>query len=233
MLVEPEFEDTSIVVLGDFNPPIFNPDWLARNEIVGSQAADNSKVEITHPELSQFRVGDLELTIDRQRFQVLTRAAPVIRLLDLVLKVFNDALPHTPMRMFGINRSVHFKVQSEELRNSIRRLLAPPAPWGEWAREIETGTGPLRGGMISLSMQAVAKAHGFLRKTTATVQPSALITNAAGIFVGVNDHFQSEERKSSGEILDALSSTFEDSCTHSGQIIDCIIRLKDVAHVPA
>jgi len=230
MLIEPELEDASIVLLGDFNPAIFNPDWLAANEIVGPQAAENNKIQIIHPELAQFRVGDFEMTIDRKRFQVLTRTAPFIKILDLVSKTFRDSLPHTPIGSFGINRSAHFKVQSEEVRNAIGRALAPTEPWGDWGREIEIGSGDLRGGMISLSMQAVRKGDGLTRKTTATVQPSSLVLNRVGIFVGVNDHHDPDEGVTNDEALGKLESRFEASQVDSGRIINCVMALKDKVH---
>ena len=73
MLIEPEREDAAIVLIGDFNPPIFSPEWLGRNEIVGEQATFESKIDIIHPDLSQFTAGNIEFTVQRQRFQILVR----------------------------------------------------------------------------------------------------------------------------------------------------------------
>jgi hypothetical protein len=124
MPIEPELEDVGIVLVGDFNPPIFSPDWLARHEVVGKQAAFESKIDVIHPDLSQFSVGNIEFMVERQRFQILVRSAPFVRILDVVSKAFDELLPHTPIRQFGINRSIHFSIGSESVRNAIGRKLA-------------------------------------------------------------------------------------------------------------
>jgi hypothetical protein len=130
MLIEPEFEDAGIVLIGDFNPAIFNPDWLLLNKLVGSEATNQSVIDIVHPDLAQFRVGTLELVVQRNRFQITTRVAPFVTISDFITKAFGEALPHTPVRQFGINHSVHFTVGTEEVRNAIGRILAPTQPWG-------------------------------------------------------------------------------------------------------
>src|ERR1700730_1165580 len=92
------------------------------------------------------------LMVQRQRFQILVRTAPFVRILDVVSKAFRELLPHTPIRQFGINRSIHFSVGTEGVRNAIGRKLAPLEPWGDWGEQISKGSGKLRGGMLNVSM---------------------------------------------------------------------------------
>ena len=228
MLIDPDLEDASIVLLGDFNPSIFNPDWFSRNGVVGPQDAQLGQVDVIHPDLAQFRISDLEFSIDRKRIQVLTRVAPLIKLLDVAMKTFTELLPHTPVAQFGINRSIHFRTGSEEVRNKIGLTLAPLGPWGEWGIEIAKGSGELRGGMTSLSMQEALKHGAFRRLITATVQPSALIPQPDGIFVGVNDHFERRDGlRDSFIVFDTLNEVFQSSLDRSESIIDRVIALKD------
>jgi hypothetical protein len=98
MLIEPEREDVSIVLIGDFNPPIFSPEWLRQHKIVGEQAAFESTIGVIHPDLSQFSAGNIEFSVERQRFQILVRSAPFIRILDVVSRALGELLPHTPIR---------------------------------------------------------------------------------------------------------------------------------------
>jgi hypothetical protein len=121
MLIEPEREEVAIVLLGDFNPPIISPEWLGRHEIIGEHATFESKIDVIHPDLSQFTAGDIEFVVERARFQLLVRSAPFVRILDVVSKTFGEFLPHTPIRQFGINRSLHFSVGSQRVRNEIGR----------------------------------------------------------------------------------------------------------------
>jgi hypothetical protein len=232
MLIEPELEDVSIILLGDFNPPIFNPEWLARHKIVGEQAAFESKINIIHPDISQFSVGSIEFVVERHRFQLLVRTAPFVRILDVVSKAFREFLPHTPIRQFGINRSIHFSVGTETIRNAIGRKLAPLEPWGEWGVQISKGSGELRGGMLNLSMFEQQMLEKFRRKITASVQPSIGIPHSSGIFVGVNDHHEPiEPPLSPRELLEMLESSFESSLDNSLWIIEKVMALKETVNV--
>ncbi len=230
MRIEPSVGEVSIVLLGNFNPPIFSPDWLARNQIVGSEDAEQAVVSIIHDEIAQFLVAQSTLVVERERFSITTQVGPFVRALDIVQKTFRDVLPHTPLRAFGVNRSVHFSVGSGDRRNDIGRALAPPEAWGEWTGEITKGKGsPLQGGMVSIQMQSRSEIEKFSRKTTATVQPSVLPQlKLSGIFAMVNDHFDPKESvTTTQEFVDTLASEFEASITHSEWIIDQVMALRD------
>jgi hypothetical protein len=232
LLVEPEFEDVGIVLIGDFNPAIFNPDWLLQNDLVGADAAKRSVIDIIHPDVAQFRVGDIELIVQRNRFQILTRVAPFVAVLDFVSKTFGESLPHTPVRQSGINHSVHFKVKNQKIRTAIGRILASTHPWGQWGEDIEKSSAEFQGGMASLSMQEVRSSSSFMRRITATVQPSTTVANQSGIYVSINDHNEPESKdKTSMSVLDALISRFDSSLLDSKRIINTVMLLKDKAHV--
>jgi hypothetical protein len=232
MLIEPEIEDFSIVLVGDFNPPIFTPDWFLRNGIIGPEAAADAKIDLIHPEFSQLEIANCKLVVERNKFTISTQAAPSVKILDVTTKAFAEALPHTPIRFFGVNRSVHFSVGKESIRTSIGRMLAPTACWGEWKADIEKGEGLEASGMLSLSMMAVQVEPPFRRKTTATVQPSAQLRDPLiGIFMLVNDHFEPRDAKPESEaVLIKLSEVFDHSIRHSEWIIDQIMKLKKKAN---
>jgi hypothetical protein len=232
MLIEPQQEEAAIVLLGDFNPPIFSPEWLGRHGIVGEQAAFESKIDIIHPDLSQFSVGNIEFLVQRQRFQLLVRSAPFVQILDVISKAFRECLPHTPIRAFGINCSIHFSVGSEPTRNAIGRKLAPLEPWGDWGAEIAKGSGGLRGGMLNLSMFEQEIVDKFRRKITAWVQPSMLMPHDLGVFVAVNDHYEPIEPPLTADVLlEMLEGSFEPSLEKSRWIIEKVMALKDTVDV--
>jgi hypothetical protein len=132
---------------------------------------------------------------------------------------------------FGINRSVHFKVKNEEIRNKIGLLLAPLEPWGDWGSEISKAPRELRGGMISLSVQESQTFHDFRRKTTAIVQPSTSVSHACGIFVTVNDHYEPIGRPETEKVLDTLNECFEKSLDRSRWIMDKVEALENTIDV--
>ena len=52
MLLEPEMGGVSIVLVGQFNPPIVTPQWLARHSLVSGEEADNAEIGVIHKEIT-------------------------------------------------------------------------------------------------------------------------------------------------------------------------------------
>ncbi len=46
----------SIVFVGDFNPAIIQPYWLANKKLIREQEAENAKVGILHNEITKFNI---------------------------------------------------------------------------------------------------------------------------------------------------------------------------------
>ena len=232
VLLEPEKADVTIVLLGHFNPRIFTPDWFARNEMISAEEAEAARLDIVHPSVSQFQTDWFTLMVDEDRFQISTTQVPYINLHDLVMKVFRERLYHTPVGKMGINREVHVNVGSVKARDKIGYSLAPPDLWGPWAREMRVGKEGRHGGLRSLTMQLQVNFDDRPRgQINATVQPSNKIQENQGIFVHVNDHYEAEDTErpnGAEEIMKMLEASFDKSIHRSDEIIDQILRLKDV-----
>lgn len=126
---KPLFEQVSIVIVGDFNPRIINPDWLLSNSLISKGDFNTISVELINNEFSIFSTRQIKLTITRQKFQVmsLTTSFPeVIR--DLVIGIFS-ILNHTPISQLGINNTAQFKLKSDESRNIIGFKLVKKENW--------------------------------------------------------------------------------------------------------
>jgi hypothetical protein len=230
MVIEPKSSDVAIVLLGSFNPAIFNPDWLVLNGVIGKTQAEVREIGVITPQVSEFRVSSYHYQVTPQRMQVLFESAPVVELQDTVSKIFQELLPHTPVQQLGINRSVHFSVGSEEKRNEIGRKLAPPEPWGRWSEEWKDRLPPNRAGMTNLAVHEVFPGDPHDRRMTATVQPSMLIADNAGIFAAINDNYVLTE-KTGFAAASLLTEKFESSVQRCEWIIDQIMRLKEPEHV--
>jgi len=231
MRIEPIKNNVSIVFVGSFNAIIFHPEWFVSNNILSKDDLKSSEVELIHREVSIFKVGDwLRISVDPNRFIAETTEPPFIRLCDLIVKTFGEALVHTPIHQLGINRAVHFSVGQEEIRNKIGKTLAPQTAWGEWASLIEGKSIEKRGGMMSLTMRQKDiddRENGHIE---ARVAPSGATGDKAGIMVAVNDHYQiSEKGKITGaaQAVDLLVKQFDESIRRSEWIIDQIMALKD------
>jgi hypothetical protein len=230
MLIEPESGNVSIVLIGNFNPPIFHPEWFARHGLISDKEKDASEINIIHKEITSFRMDWLSVDVQPTNFAVKTQEGPFIRLADFVVKTFRDYLSHTPINKLGINREVHFSVGNEETRNRIGKILAPHEGWGAWGKDIEGSYPNKRGGMVSLTMlqrNLNDRGKGYIRTN---IRPSNLISGDAGIFMQVNDHYEVEnpQNQNSEELLLILEKQFDTSLIRSEWIIDQIMALKDL-----
>ena len=229
MRIEPEIGSTSIVLLGSFNPTIISPAWMEKIGLVTSAEANAATLHMIHPELATFTLGSKNVQVEPNKFSVDSSEAPWVSILDIVLRLFGDYLPHTPVNRFGINRTVHFRVGTEEVRNRIGRRLAPLDVWGAWGAEIAESKFPTRGGFTSLTM-FLPRSGDVKGHAQATVQPSVAIPGSAGVFVQVNEDFFSSAWKSEDGAIPAmtrLSQEFERSVAHAEWVIDQVMALSE------
>ena len=230
MRIEPEIAGVSLVMLGHFNPAIFTPAWFGWNELLPEKTVKIAGTKIVHPQIAIFEADWLNLHVQPESFQINTTQAPYIRLRDLAVRVFRENLPHTPLRILGINRDIHFSVRSLDERDRLGRLLAPVEPWGDWGQELEPDG--KHGGMASLTMRQVnpeGRPPG--GQINVTVEPSNRIgQDRPGVYVQVNDHYTIEDVESqmgTSKIVELLEDNFDESLQCADKIIDHIMSLTE------
>lgn len=226
MRIEPEISEVDVVVLGAFNPAIFTPAWFALHGLLPSRAADSTEVGIVHPQVTEFTFDWLHLQATAERFSAATSQAPHVRVCDLVVRVFRERLPHTPLQGFGINRRVHFRVRGLAERDRIGRTLAPVEPWGRWGADL--GPDGDHGGMTSLTMSQLdppGRAAG--GRINVTVEPSNRTGDPrSGVYVGVNDHYPIDETDpTTGRSIGIIEENFGASLKRSDELIDHVMSL--------
>ena len=227
MQIEPEIDGVGIVVLGAFNPALFTPAWFVLYGLLPEGATDSAEVAVIHPQVAEFTFDWLHLQAMAEQFSVETSQAPHVRLRDLVVRVFREHLPHTPLKAFGINRAVHFRARGPAERDRVGRMLAPVEPWGRWGRNL--GLDGEHGGMTSLTMSQLnpeGRASG--DRINVTVEPSNRIGDPRlGIHVRVNDHYAVDEAGSEtgARLTGLLEENFDASLRRSDGIIDQIMSL--------
>lgn len=79
---QPEIHSISIVLLGAFNPKIFQPAWFAFEELIRKQEAEEANIEIVHPDAVSFALEWLRLQVTRERFTASTTQEPLERSWD-------------------------------------------------------------------------------------------------------------------------------------------------------
>ena len=174
----PEIERASIVMIGSFNPAIFQPRWLEAQRLIRPEEAESAKITIIQAEIADFSTEWFQLQVLQNRLS-LSSADPsqYAPLRDLGTGIF-ALLPHTPITALGLNRQFHFKMASPEAWHGLGHRLAPKDPWDAIMEEP---------GLRSMVMQGRRKeANGgtsYIR-----VEPSTKFQQ--GLFVEVNEEFK-------------------------------------------
>jgi hypothetical protein len=211
-----EIDSVAIVLVGSFNPPIFQPRWLGAKGFVRGEEADSADVKLS-PDMSAFSLGDwLTMEVRSDRFTAIAadiaHAGP---LLDLVVGLFR-ILEHTPFHKLGINRHMHYRMGTDSARMALGRVLVPPAPW------METMTSPL---MRSLTMQGKRPGSPAVH-VNVTVEPSPRVQPLTrGVYVVMNEHFEKPEDNiaTAGHLLDLLASEWQPSLDFGKSIAEHIL----------
>jgi hypothetical protein len=177
--VKPELKESNIVLLGDFNPKIFQPAWFAAEGLIARSEADKADIKIIHADLVGFSLEWLQFEVTRERLVAgTTQDAFDVVVRDLVRGTFN-LLRHTPIRQMGINRIMHFRVESEDVWHDAGHKLAPKEIW----------QGVLdKAGLLSLSMIGYDGRDDKDGRIRVKVGPSPRVR--PGLCFDVNDHFQ-------------------------------------------
>jgi hypothetical protein len=207
-----KFEQVSVVLLGSFNPQIFQPAWLASEGLIRKEEAESAKIQVIHPEATGFSLewASLEVTHERFRLETSTdqRFSPEL-VRDLVLGLF-QLLSHTPVKQMGINRIFHFQIESEEKWHTIGHRLVPK---DDWAGILE------RPGMRVVAVEGV-RPDQYKGRITVQLEPS--VRFRYGVFAAVNDHFekkQEDSREGAIAMVEILKNDWQESLDRSKRII--------------
>ena len=215
---QPKIKEHSIVLVGNFNPQIFQPAWFASQGLLSESEIDAVKIEIIHSSVVIFNTSSnwMRLEVTNDKFIVRTSQEPydvVIR--DLIIGTF-DLLRYTPITQMGINREMHFQLKSEEEWHNAGHLLTPKEIWEGIFK---------KPGMMSVQMRESDRSDGLKGNINVHVQPSKL--HRPGLFISVNDHVETENQ-STTEGCDELMSIFKDywkvSYDRSEKTIDSLLE---------
>lgn len=175
-------DEVSIVLKGGFNPSILSPAWLLAQGVIGAAEEGESDVDVITRDIAAFSCAWIKLFATADTLQLSTAVeAEFERLRDACVAILK-ALPHTPIAVLGINRSVHFRVDSLEQLHRVGDTLAPKDVWGD-VLDFP--------GMRSLTVWG-ARPGTQAGRISVTIEPSNAIPQA--IFVAHNDHYELSER---------------------------------------
>lgn len=171
-----ETEGASIVLIGKFNPAIFQPAWLGAGNLVRPEEADKAKIEVISPQVTSFSADWLKIQVLSERFLATTVETEHYQdLRDIVISIFH-LLEHTPFWIMGMNRDMHFKMKSEKEWHELGHLLAPKEIWRPLLNQP---------GLRSLLIQSLpSKRDGIQVLHNVRVEPSTQVN--PGVYVQLN-----------------------------------------------
>lgn len=184
-VITPHHEGRSVVLIGDFNPRIFQPSWLiaekllrhdALEEIETAQKAGAQEL-IVSSEITAFSCLWVTLQVTKQRFFVSsTTPQHFLALLDLIVGMFT-LLRYTPVNMMGVNHDIHVQMPSEGKWHDVGDTLVPKQPWQTLLD---------RPGMNAVAVQGTRKSCDAAR-VVVKVQPSPDVKH--GVYIHINEHY--------------------------------------------
>lgn len=124
-------EDFSIVLVGDFNPKIFQPAWFAHQGLVRESEAEAATLELIHSDFTSFSTDWFVMQVARERFTVTVKSVAYRQhLKDLVLGTFTK-LSHTPVTQMGINANTRLNFRTTENWHAFGHFIVPKANWAK------------------------------------------------------------------------------------------------------
>ncbi len=177
---EAEILRLDIVLVGDFNPKIFNPAWFSAHDLIGEVEADDANIEVIHSDVSVFNLDWFRLQVTRDRFSIFTEQEAYFRkLIDFVIQTFY-LLEHTPATAIGANWGGHYKTDSINEWHDFGHFIAPQSPW------LNVFEDP-----AVLKIEMAEKAPElYSPKGNIQIRVTSSSKVKHGIFINLNDHYE-------------------------------------------
>jgi hypothetical protein len=209
-----EKENVSIVIIGSFNPAIFQPSWFGAQHLIEPEVANAAKVSVIHPEITEFSTDWFRLLVTRDRFQLETAspdAYPLVR--DLALGTF-ELLNHTPVSRIGLNTVIHYRLESETAWHAIGHKLAPK---DIWAGILES---PGMRVIVMWGQRPGTKAD----KVDVRVEPDFSFKPGFGIIVAVNHEYILRKEDGSAHIAEILKEEWDSMLIYGHTTAEQLLR---------
>lgn len=181
---------SSIVVIGDFNPVIFSPDWLEKNKLIGESDASKAREgsqgreTIISRQVTTFETEWFTLQVLENKFTLTSKGVLSLSFKDLAVGIF-QLVSHTPVKAIGINFIAHFKLSSWEEQHKIGDAIAPKDIWDSLFKDTFAGLEQI---VIRIQQGSRDKVVDTKDEKRITVQPSRLFKY--GVNLSFNDHHE-------------------------------------------
>ncbi|PAT01780.1 hypothetical protein CI105_04640 [Candidatus Izimaplasma bacterium ZiA1] len=196
----------SIVLVGNFNPLIYHPEWFYKNDILSSEdvnAIINAPQPnlVISPALTIFQTANIEVNITPEKFTVKGRKEPFVIIKDLIIKSFEN-MGSTPVMQLGVNDHYHVKFDTSADLQIFADSITPKSKWSNLLGEEVEGD-DRKSGLVKIVMQKNTEEGNI----NYTIEPSRAVRY--GIYISNNHHFNlPEEERFAEYALDIIEEYF-------------------------
>jgi hypothetical protein len=198
-----KFETISIVIVGEFNPAIFQPMWFANKKLIREIEAINVLNLLVHNEMVRFDLDWLNIEVTRNRCVFVTsKDGHFEPLKDLVTDIFK-ILNETPIQSFGINHTFELTLETESKYVMFGSKLTPLNYWEDYCNEPRL-----------LQLEILEKERKDIKGASRRIRilPSdSKYKIPFGVSINVNNHFELSNNKIGFLIEDNWDNTKNES----------------------
>lgn len=225
----PEIFSASIVAVGAFNPAIFSPDWLERNNLIGPEDAKSARESEGLLYSRQVSVVDTDwfvLQVLEEQLTLSSKGALSPTLKDLAVSIFS-LVAQTPINAIGLNFLGDYKISTVQDFHKIGDVLAPKKIWHEIFPPADQNVG-----MVNLSVSVQKGKRGDIivvdDKKVISAQISSKFNN--GIHLLMNNHYDiskidQKERTSAEYVAKIIDDEWQASWDEALEVFDKLITL--------
>lgn len=122
-------QEASIVVVGNFNPKIFHPEWFISKGIVPKWEYEQNEI-VCVPDYANIDLPDgVNLQVFLGKLILRTNAQTGFRTLsDFIVNTFTN-LSETPVAQIGMNFTSHIRILGKESWKKLGEKIVPQQPW--------------------------------------------------------------------------------------------------------
>ena len=191
MSLIPQIKEHSLTVVGDINPAILQPSWLASRQLIRDAEAYEADIEVIHKEVTAFEIGWVKLHATTSRIQLSSQQEAYFEATrDLMVGILS-VLEHIPVNALGLNWGTFYSFANRGEYDRFGHAIATKTCW-DGLKEPKT---------LKVAITA-DRTDEFKGAVNVAVGPSDRLPLCA--YVHVNDHFQIE-----GESPTTSSSAIE------------------------
>lgn len=194
---------SSIVLIGNFSPMMFQPYWFKHCNILSDEefnAIEKKKKTVVTDPLTFFETENLVFRIEAKRLTIMAKKEPFELMLDTFERL-QEKLDSVLIEKYGINFSFHIELETPENYKAFGDVIAPKKNWESLLSDAVDVKEKVSG-LASLTMRKQTE-FGCIN---VKLESSAEYRNA--VFFDYNFHFEGDP-KEPFDILDVYDSISE------------------------